>query len=253
MKGVYAGGQYAVAYTIPNIGLARVQYVGPKIGPDNVAKEWFANSSAADFEGTAPDYLFPRIEAAFAFTGAENITIDAGLKYWLPATVNETTVTGANPDGSYIWADTGDKIKFNHAMNVSVGANLAFGDIGLLARVDTAFAGKEEATTSGVTVTAKEGFGLDFYVTPSYDLGFAKVGLDLGLNYKGASTVGDTDQKDNTVALGTAVWISKALSHGFIKTGVAFKLPMAQGDKGTGTAPKSELVLTIPIVIEAEF
>ncbi|GHV81584.1 hypothetical protein AGMMS49991_01420 [Spirochaetia bacterium] len=192
---IFGSGQYAVGYTIPNIGLVRAQYVG----------------SYSEYS---------RIEAAFAYTGTEDITIDAGLKVWLPQELMSGTTT------------------FN-GINFSVGANLAFGDFGIFARIDTGFAGSEE--TGGTTTTSP--FSLDFYASPSYNLSFAKIGLDLGLNVKTETKIGDAGQGDDSVALGAGVWIEKALGGGSLKAGLAFKFPLDD----------NPFVFTIPVIIGISF
>jgi hypothetical protein len=91
--------QATVGYTIPNVGTARLQYRGanPDVNDDTML------------------ITTPRLEAAFAFTGVPDLTIDLGMKYLffqkdpqIPARRNESAeVQGIIPIPAWPAADSG--------------------------------------------------------------------------------------------------------------------------------------------------
>jgi hypothetical protein len=80
-KWVWQNTQAAVSYAIPNLGLARVQFVGPAVTPQ---KEGFAYDSTESEYSLNSRSPAPKVEAAFAFTGVPGLILDVGGKVWFP-------------------------------------------------------------------------------------------------------------------------------------------------------------------------
>jgi hypothetical protein len=80
--------QAAAAYTFERAGLLRVQYFGAKPGVsfNRITDELIddSNNLIASYDFYTFSITAPRIEAAFAFTGVDNLTVDAGVKIPLP-------------------------------------------------------------------------------------------------------------------------------------------------------------------------
>jgi hypothetical protein len=232
---VFKGAQVAAGYTIPGIGLIRGQYIGvaEPYTPGKVASEgkWLDKdgedtTNSADYHTFVPatgsakeDFgATSSIQAAFALTAIENLTVDIGARIFLPYEYN--TVTGFSYTPSHI---------------VAVGANFSAGALGVLGRVDASFGGKTE-TVGG---TSNKGFGLNAAVVPSYDLGFAVVGADIDVAFTGED---DPKTDDSNLGFGGALWLKKGLGNGYIATGVGVQLP------------KEKLtVISVPIVLEYWF
>jgi hypothetical protein len=212
---VYQKIQVGAGYTIAGVGQIRAQYVGN-------------TNDAADKMG--------RIEAAFAYTGVEGLTLDIGGKYFLPytSTVAALTVTSAAP------------------IQASVGANFKKDAFGLFARVDTAFAGSVKTSGSflGINMesTANTGMSIKAYVVPSYSLDFATVGCDIGYSMTGDSTLTAAGTTSTVAkassALGFCPYIEKGNSNGKIKAGFAVQAPMTADAK---------LQWAVPVLLEYWF
>jgi hypothetical protein len=215
---VYQKIQVGAGYTIAGVGQIRAQYVGN-------------TNDAADKMG--------RIEAAFAYTGVEGLTLDVGGKYYLAytSTVADVTTTVAAP------------------IQASVGANFKKDAFGLFARVDTSFAGSTKASGKMMgfdfTGTQDTAMTVKVYAVPSYALDFATIGCDIGYSMTGdsvatASVAGisaSTTTKGSS-ALGFCPYIEKGNSNGKIKAGFAVQAPMNDGDK---------LKWAVPVLLEYWF
>ncbi|MDR1788201.1 MAG: hypothetical protein LBR16_07115 [Treponema sp.] len=81
--------QGTIAYTIPDVGFARLQYFGTNI----------------EIDSTTHEITAPRLEAAFAYTGLKNLTLDVGGKYTFPlkdpVLYNSTSFTETTKPGTY--------------------------------------------------------------------------------------------------------------------------------------------------------
>jgi hypothetical protein len=231
LEDTYEGIQIGGGYVIPNIGHFRVQYIGAKDGfKQAVDKQPYIFDTETGEKKLDPAYKFTpsttitakRVEAAFAFTGLEGLTVDAGIKYNFPV-----ELTGG--------------ITAQKAFQVAVGANYTSGDLGIKGRVD-ATVGESYKVGAAETTT---GLGLTFNLIPSYNLGFATLGGDIGVKLNpakevktGAVTV--TTDPAEALEFGIGLWIQKGLGSGHLKTGFALK-------------PGKTTTFSIPVLLEYYF
>ncbi|MDR0562741.1 MAG: hypothetical protein LBG73_08655 [Spirochaetaceae bacterium] len=251
--------QAAVGYEIGGIGLARVQYVGAKPAVDKlfikdpVTDLWIYNTS---FDPYYPTITAPKIEVAFAFTGMEGLVIDLGAK--IPFGFKEPTgnvdIWKEEPDSYTVMGFSGDKVTWQAPFQVSLGAGFTTGPINILARIDTKFAGSVKIDTSG-DPAIKLPFVLNAHLWPSYDLGFATVGIDFGLEFKGKTTdqddkvigEGTSAERNGGVRVGFGAWIKKSIGPCSIRGGLAYRL-------GTEVDSTKEIAaLTVPILFDYSF
>jgi hypothetical protein len=245
---VYERTQVAVGYEIGGIGLVRAQFVG-------------ANGSGTDFIAVAPPApstppFFgnaPRIEAAFAYTGMENLVVDFGLKFWIPI---GDTVTDTWVEADHEYTMTGAKGTFWNGMQIALGAGYTMGAIGINARIDVGLLKNYKYDNSGLEVNIDYPFWLNFHLWPSYDLGFATIGLDFGLGVNGdtngeAKANGNSVWKDELkggIDVGFGLWIQKDIGNGSIRGGVAYKVATENPEN-----VKQNGILSIPVLFSYAF
>jgi hypothetical protein len=180
---VYENTQAAVSYAIPNIGLVRAQYVGahPSAKLDN----------AGLLPSTIASITAPQIQAAFAFTGVPNLTVDVGGKYYLPVTDPKAveTVLGADDGAEY-------KGTFHAPIVTALGVKYAAGNLTATFIVDAKFAGTYEEDGWGEAIEL--GIEVRPWVTVNYKINdtFSAQG-EGGIVY-----AGDSEQDGNVVAAG---------------------------------------------------
>jgi hypothetical protein len=245
-KYVYEKIQIGAGYEIANIGHARAQFVG---GSGTAAIPITAASASL------PTADAPRVEVAFALTAVENLLIDLGAKIWFPATkisaptATDLLATDTAPSGASL----------TNPIGISLGAQYDLDAFSIFARIDTKVAGsyKADGGTEG-----SSGFYLNAHLVPSYNLGFAVVGADIGfqLNPEITSKMGGTSYTidEGGVAFGLGAWIQKDLGNGLIKTGIGVQLPTTTGKvkippATVVTENKNPMILTIPVILEYSF
>ncbi|MHB9293353.1 hypothetical protein Holit_02474 [Hollandina sp. SP2] len=245
--------QAGVGYTIPNIGLVRAQYVGAShINPDSF---W-----------TDP-LKVRRIEAAFAFTGMKGLVIDVGGKVPLAFTTYEMVKEGTK-DVKYEAKDEDDKTitvtmpektgtsnttkvtngtKYQAPFQVSLGAGYTADALDIKGRVDAQFGGNAEYKEKKV----ERGMDINVHLWPSYNLGFATAGLDVGFNFIGESKTDYTDAAETDTTskggyqFGAGLWLKKAYGGASIKGGLALSLGEVDEVKRT--------VFSVPIIFDYTF
>jgi len=248
-KHAYRSIQVSAGYELDGIGLARVQYVGGYAGSLkhdqsklNESDLW--NPPSGGYKDFVDHVLGnnARIEAAFAYTGTEDVVVDLGFRAYLPGEVEFT----GNPD----------KFKFNNGIGISLGAKCSFGDFGLATRIDTTMAG----TYSNETDYKKNDelpFVLGFRLVPTYNVFDATtIGLDLGLGISGKSKVAGEEQKDDAVYFGFGAFAKQDLGGaGHIKAGLTYTLrpSLNSDDGGLGKTTTTYDYFSIPVVLEFSF
>jgi hypothetical protein len=241
--------QIGAGYTIGNIGLFRAQYVGASylISSGKFA-EAFPNSP-----GTADPakliWLNPlnvrRIEAAFAFTGVEGVVVDLGAKIPLEIGTFDvvTLATSTNVASSIRYTDY---LKIQAPYQVSLGAGYTADALDIKGRVDAQFGGSIKA--DGLEYT--HGVNINVHLWPSYNLGFATAGLDVGFEL-----IGENETKEGSVTstpdkggykFGIGAWLKKAYGASTIKGGLALSL-------GERNEEKLATVFTVPVIFEYSF
>lgn len=240
-KDAYKKFQIGAGYTIPNIGLIRAQFLGgPGAGSEETTKTYNLvetvpndNGTSEKVEKTVKETIVSavagdanKIQAAFALTAIEGLTLDIGGKIPLSYT------------------DDADK-KTQEAIGVSAGASFAAGDFTIGGRVDTNFGGYTEPKNGKKSA---DGFDLTALVEPSYNLGAFVVAADVGVQFT-AKDSEDGNEKDNTggLKLGLGAWLGLNLGNGNMRVGVAAKIPTEYDGK------KTPLVVSLPIIMQYSF
>ncbi|MDR1898711.1 MAG: hypothetical protein LBQ55_01725 [Treponema sp.] len=195
--------QTGLGYTIANIGLVRAQYIGRGL--------YTPSSSALGVKYNG------RIEAAFAFTGMEGLTVDLGTKIFL-------------------WKDAGDT---DPLFELALGAAFASGDFDIAALIDAQFAKDETDANS-----------FKLYLKPGYNLGAFKVGADVGFSNVGSHNLAGKPKG----AMDIGPWIEKSVAGGALQIGVMLAIPF--GDyTGTGASgtKDGQLAFSIPVAATVSF
>ncbi|MDR0375781.1 MAG: hypothetical protein LBH85_08680 [Treponema sp.] len=165
------------------------------------------------------------IEAAFQVKALGDIMLDIGVKIPFEGSDKEDAST----------------YKKKKDYQASIGVTYRNYDFRLTGRIDTAFLGSD---SSGIGV-AQAGLDLVAYLIPSYDLGFATIGADIGFEYEQKDDI-NTLAKDSMQA-GVGAWIERNLGPGAIKAGVIGRLPLEWDGE------QANFELFIPIFIRAGF
>ncbi|MDR2542223.1 MAG: hypothetical protein LBC80_02060 [Treponema sp.] len=253
--------QVAAAYTIDGIGLARVQYFGAKPGVEiiRITDEWLDDSNTPFHS-----YLFdtfsitaPRIEAAFAFTGFPNLTLDIGGKWPLPFKnwdrgplnifeKNDETLL----DPIYLSYKRG--FVWQAPYQLSLGLKYKLDSLELAGRADAHFLGSMKGHSIDVFFAPM----LNIHVWPSYEFSFGRLIFNFGYEWIGAAydRNGELIGKDSPVALngghrmGTGLSIHRNITgNSFVKGGIACKLP------GVVNGVQEKMVFSIPLCLEFVF
>ncbi|MDR1277424.1 MAG: hypothetical protein LBK02_01590, partial [Treponema sp.] len=91
------------------------------------------------------------------------------------------------------------------------------------------------------------GLNLNAHLWPSYNLGFATVGLDLGYNLIGENTNKDGDTLTKSGYLfGGGAWIKKTIGGASIKGGIGYSM-------GEVNEVKQASVFSVPIIFDYSF
>jgi hypothetical protein len=238
-KDVYKKIQVGIGYEIADIGLARAQFVG---GANTLNLD---EKELAKYEVPYADA--PRAEVAFNLTAVENLSVDLGVKIWFPATPEEITLTDKNGASTSL---AFDDISYTNPFGLSLAAKYALDDFAIWGRVDAKIGAKGEV--KGDDEYYKSGFYLNAHLTPSYNLGFATIGADVGFQLNPELTRQSKTYDEGGVEFGLGAWIQKGLGNGSIKTGVGVALPTV-AHKAPDVDGEKTLVLTIPVVLEYWF
>jgi hypothetical protein len=237
MADVYKAIQIGLGYTIPDIGLARVQFIG------NNRKQLRYNDNGLLvgtnlMEGLGFNRDADVIEAAFRFTMIEALTLEAGLK--LPLQFTTDASAEVYPALARV---VGDTIEFNapvmntDRMEATIQLPYAFafaaewkpGNFSIFGRADLEM-GKHTIRKELDEYTFAPVFGL--WLVPSYTLfeNFT-LGLDFGMEYHGMD-IKDSLQRgreelegSDHLDLGFGAWVEYNVGGGTIKTGVFVMLP----------------------------
>jgi hypothetical protein len=156
----------------------------------------------------------------------------------------------------------GGEDAFSAPALVVLGANASFGDFGLYAVIEGAFGykGGDDKYQSPAL--------FNIHLIPSYDLGFATVGLELGMEFQTAASYDGEKVEHQEIAkggpaadgpyfdFGAGLWIKKSLGQGSIKAGFSYTALDTKYRYGTGSDDAKNKVngyFRIPIVAEIAF
>jgi len=254
----YHNVQGAIAWTINDVLQFRAQYLGAK--PQVVVTRVTDETATTPF--TYNFYVFsitgPRIEAAFAFTGVDGLTIDVGGKMPLPFRDWDRPPSNVfEKENEDLLTDTLYRIYKNNYIwqapyQVSLGLNYTIGNFGIGGRVDAKFGGSVKGTKTEMYF----GPEVNCHIWPSYDLGFAKIIADFGFEYIGETVdhEGKIVQDGEPLALnggnrmGAGLSLQKTFSSNCVlKGGVAWK----QGGKVNGI--QENTVISVPLFLDWYF
>ncbi|MDR0644709.1 MAG: hypothetical protein LBG05_07355 [Treponema sp.] len=202
---VYKSVQVAIAYNIPGIGLARVQYIG------------FRNV----------------IEAAFQVLALGDLMMDIGAKIPLKDSYEAE---------GFDWPMYRD-------YQVAIGATYRYYEFGFSGHIDAAFGGYYKSIDGKYT----NGLDLVVYLTPTYELPFAKLGLDVGFEYMGKPTVTESLEIPASVSqdgmqAGAGLWLERKFGNGTLRGGIVSRFPLEWTD-----GAKLPFEFFIPLRIEVGF
>ena len=249
--------QAAAAWSLKDFMLIRVQYVGakPQVLVTRVTDETPLTPYTYNF--SIFSITAPKIEAAAAFTGFPGLVIDVGGKVPLPFKdwTRPTTDIFVKEDESLITDSLYLIYKNNHIWQapyqVSLGFKINMEDInfGFGGRVDTKFGGYMKGNKTEMYF----GPEINVHVWPSYNLGFAKLIVDFGVEFIGATKNEDGDiiqdgfplPLNGGTRLGGGISLEKTVSGNCVlKGGVAWK------NSGTVNGIKEKMVISVPLFID---
>jgi hypothetical protein len=234
---VYENTQVAVSYAIPNIGLARAQYVGahPAVKED----------PAGILPSTIYSITAPKIEAAFAYTGVSNLTIDVGGKFSLPVTDPKTEETVFGKDDG-----TETKGTFKAPIVAALGVKYVAGSLTATFIVDGKFAGSYQLKgTDAIDL----GIEIRPWVTVNYKINDTFTAQAEG----GIVYAGDSEQDGKVVATGGVRYgFGAALQTTFapsctLRTGITYA--GGEGVQEGKEALKLPGVFSVPFIFAVSF
>ena len=193
---VYRKMQISVGYDIPNIGLARVQYLGIR----NV------------------------VEAAFQLKAIKDLVVDVGFKFPFESTY-ATDAEKADPNSTY---------KKKRDYQLSLGMQYTSDTFNLMARVDSAFGGSDSQNLTYPGEVMERGLNLIAYVVPSYKIGKdGTLGMDFAFEYEQHDKRNGFSDKDgepvDQMKMGAALWFARDMGNVQIKFAACARLPLAYG------------------------
>jgi len=241
-----------VGYEISGVGHARAQYIGGYMGKEKAVTDMFRLNEPSKFE------------VAFAYTALRSLTLDMGLKIWMPVIKFDDT-------------------KFNRGLDIGLGAAYRSGPFSITGMAEALYLGAYTGTLAHTPSNEEgaDGMHLTLNFIPALDLDFGTVGLSLILQTKFADKgtapcpiCGDTDCAEKQTAwtrFGIGGWYKKGLLGGYIKTGITWAPPWIRsghysipnpGGPGYINSPDlrtgfhsspSKGIITIPVIFEYAF
>ncbi|MDR0784442.1 MAG: hypothetical protein LBE74_00970 [Treponema sp.] len=155
------------------------------------------------------------VEAAFQVLALGDLMMDVGVKIPLKDTYEAE---------GFDWAIYRD-------YQVAVGATYRYYEFGFSGHIDAAFGGYYKS------IEGKYTNGLDFvvYLTPTYELPFAKLGFDLGFEYMQKPTIaGDIAIPASVIQdgmqAGAGLWLERKFGAGTLRGGLVSRFPLEWTD-----------------------
>ena len=234
---VFRGMQIAIGYTIPDIGLFRVQFIGNN-------RAWlvpnYTNNAIPDgqlvWSGLSMSRDADVVEAAFRFTGVPGLNVDVGVKIPFEYTTDVGFVEypAMNPHPPVV-SSNGEERIVQRPYAVSLGVNWTpafFSDLNLTARLDLTFGGwvKEEDVR-----LINFGASTAIWLLASYRVSdTVRVGLDFGVEMKsvdewqqpiGRPFPPERQGLNGFTDVGIGPWVEMELGGGRIRTGPMIIIP----------------------------
>jgi hypothetical protein len=243
---VYKAMQIAVGYRIPDIGLARAQFIGNN---RNVFRWGEVSSSTTQIDqydekrlvtGMSTNGDADIIQAAFLFDRIEGLRVDVGTK--IPLKYKTKTNFIVYPrvigtDGIVKYEKQNENRKeYTVQKPIVIAAGVSWtpgflSDLNIISRFDFSFGGKIESEEDGVKV--ENGSIFSVWLIPSYSIGQFKAGIDIGFETHGLDTLaikGQNPDKARTAVseytdFGIGPWAELNFAGGKIRTGIVMMLP----------------------------
>ena len=229
----------SLGYLFEDIGHARVQFVGAN---PNGSVNWTIPGEGGNPSTARNPYDLrvissaPRFEGAFALTRFDNLIIDFGFKVWVPISDwitdnwndSAKAYTRAVNTGTY-WGGLQFALRafYNGFLDEKLSL-IFYGDAHLLRTWTGIYTGENTRVTNP--------FRLNFHLASFYDLDFAVIGVNAGVEYfsrndvsrggKNLNTEGEFEKfwlVSDRFRFGAGVWIEKRLGSISIEGGVAYR------------------------------
>jgi hypothetical protein len=272
---VYKAMQFAIGWKIPDVGLARVQF----IGNNRVVNRWGEIGNSAGIVNVEKSLVIGMntnrdsdvIQAAFMFDRFDGIKVDLGvtipLKYTTKSEYLEIYPRVVGTDKKPYEPIT-NKNKHDYEVQdpyVIAGAfswtPFFLSNLNITLRGDFSFGGAKESDSDGKKV--ETGHDLGIWFMPSYAIRNWKVGLDIGMENHGLDKLTQKGVNPNKAVtdvskftdFGMAVWGELGFSGGRFRFGVSMMFPGSErysynADSATYKySPKytGDMVFSIPI------
>jgi hypothetical protein len=264
---VYENTQAAVSYALPNIGLARVQYVGAD--PSATIRKNEDRYLPTSYWGISA----PKFEAAFAYTGMTGLTVDVGGKIYLPFDdvgyphenvlgSNTEKAAAATDESNYGWGSyISPQGKYQAPFVAALGVKYELDPLTLSLLVDGKFAGYGESPNGNKLELGPEIRG---WLTANYKLNDTFTAQAEG----GVVYAGETKYKQSGADARTVG--SDALLYGFgaglqttfgtdctIRVGATFTSGNGMGVDSSGNAKSKALPIassfSVPVIMSVAF
>jgi hypothetical protein len=240
---VYKAIHFALGWTIPDVGLARIQF----IGNNRSAYRWDEIGNSAGIVNVEKKLVIGLntnrdsdvIQAAFLFDRFEGVKVDLGftfpLKYTTKSENFEVYPRVVGSDGHvYEPIVNQNKSEFEVQDPLIIAAAASWtpfflSDLNIVVRGDFSFGGKKESSDK----TVETGFDLNFWLMPSYAIGDWKAGLDIGMETHGKDKLTQVGVNPNKAItdvseftdFGLAVWGELGFAGGRLRAGVSMMFP----------------------------
>jgi hypothetical protein len=247
---VFKAMQIAVGYTIPDIGLFRVQFIGNNRNVFRWTSEeaGFPSRETRLVTGMNTNRDADIIEAAFCYRNAE-LVVDAGIKMPLEYTTQDSTLVlypqAVDTAGRVIHAEinngNGDDVTIQQPVVIAAGVSWTpdfLSGLKITARSDIFFG--ETITISSAldksdSVRITKGFGVNVWLMPSYRVWKnITLGLDIGMENHAEDTVwmngiGNAPASQTKASryfdVGAGLWGELALGEGRLRLGFVMMIP----------------------------
>ena len=286
---VYRAGQYAIGYRIPDIGLARFQYIGSNryVWRINAITDSGITESDKqlvtgiyDREGGAQKSA-DTLEFAFLYDGLKGLRVDVGVKLPLEFKTDNTVTVWDPIFWGILEPSPPSALKsFDYTVQlprrISLGVNWTpsfLEELNIQTRFDCSFGGKivqmPKGSTGNDITSREEGATYNFWFTPSYKiLSALTLGVDFGMEIKeqdklvrlGNPLAPEITAVTEWTDFGFAPWFELAVGGGKVRTGFVVMIPgiaRFKNDNADGSKvnPKflGDPVMSIPISITYSF
>jgi hypothetical protein len=280
---VFKAMQIALGYRIPDVGLARFQFIGNnrevfRYGEINNTSGGVIDVQKRLATGMNVNRDADIIEAAFLFDGIEGLRADLGFKLPLSYITDTNFIVYPRVIGTdgnvYNELTNSNDIRAEYTVQqpftLALGASwtpASLPALSLTGRVDFSFGGsvKDEGN-----VEVQNGFNINAFLMPSYNIvGDFTLGLDIGVDVHGLDTLkinGNDVIKARTnpsqyFDFGFGLWGQLAFGGGRVKTGLVMMLPGSDRYNYNGSERtyiytprfKAQPVFSVPIAFTYSF